>query len=166
MNDLFNMNGAKFSDCGKYRYVLWRNWDNSKPKVMFIGLNPSTANETYNDPTIRRVIGFAKSWGFGGMAMLNLFAIVSPDPKVLATSQDPVGDNDGYLETFGTVADTIVFAWGSFREAKDRAVVVSKMFPNAICLKKSAAGNPWHPLYVPANVEPIYYSNDQPWRTQ
>lgn len=164
MSDLFNMSGAKFSECGKYRYVLWRKWDEDKPLIAFIGLNPSTANATTDDPTIRRVVGFAKLWGFGGVCMLNLFAIVSPDPKVLTTVKDPVGDNDQWLSMFGSLVDTVVFAWGSFKEAKERAAIVSKMFPNAICLKKSAAGNPWHPLYVPANVEPIYFNNDEPWR--
>ena len=66
--------GAIFSSCRKYRYALWRNWDESKPRPMIIGLNPSTADEKENDPTIVRCINFAKSWGYGGVYVANLFA--------------------------------------------------------------------------------------------
>jgi hypothetical protein len=73
--------GAIFSDCRKYRFALRRNWDESKPYVMFIGLNPSTADEIENDPTINRCISYARSWGYGGLFMANLFAFRATDHK-------------------------------------------------------------------------------------
>ena len=88
MKDLFGKenienNGAVFSECGKYRYALWRIWDESKPAVMFIGLNPSTADEKESDPTITKVISFAKSWGFGAVYMCNSFPYISTNPDEL-----------------------------------------------------------------------------------
>ncbi len=96
--DLFNDNGAIFSPCGKYRYVLWRKWEADGPYIMFIGLNPSTANADTDDPTIRRVVRFAKSWGYHGVYMLNLFAYVTPYPEELKKCLDPVGENDMYIK--------------------------------------------------------------------
>ena len=86
---------AKLSECRKYRYALWRTWDETKPHVMIIGLNPSTADETKDDPTITRCINFAKSWGYGGVCMANLFAYRATEPTVMKGSTDPVGtEND------------------------------------------------------------------------
>ncbi|HDR1569813.1 TPA: DUF1643 domain-containing protein, partial [Pasteurella multocida] len=76
-------NNAIFSDCGTYRYVLWRIWDTLLPRITFIGLNPSTADESNDDPTIRRCINFAKKWGYGGIYMVNLFAYRSTDKSVI-----------------------------------------------------------------------------------
>ena len=77
---------AKFSACRKYRYALWRNWDGSKPYAMIIGLNPSTADENENDPTITRCINFAKSWGYGGVCVTNLFAYCATVPSDMKAS--------------------------------------------------------------------------------
>jgi hypothetical protein len=149
--------GAEFSTDRKYRYALWRIWDKSKPLVMFIGLNPSTANETEPDPTIRRVINFARDWGYGGFYMMNLFAIVSSKPEVLLTDPDPMGNNYKWLENISEKCDRVVFAWGAFKEAKVRAEEVKSQFPDAYCLKKTKDGHPWHPLYVAANTQPILF---------
>ena len=89
---------AIFSVCRNYRYVLWRIWDNSKPKVMFIGLNPSTANEEIDDPTIRRVKSLAKNWGYGGVYMLNLFTYVTAYPEQLKKCENPLKLADLYLK--------------------------------------------------------------------
>ena len=149
------VSGAEFSEDRKYRYALWRIWDKSKPLVMFIGLNPSTANETEPDPTIRRVMSFARKWGFGGFYMMNLFGIVSADPSVLVTGKgDPVGDNDHWLEEISKKCDNVVFCWGAFEQARYRSRKVIAMFPNALCLKKTKEGHPWHPLYVKADIIP------------
>lgn len=163
MRDLFNTSGAEFSPCGKYRYMLWRKWDESLPMVAFIGLNPSTANATQDDPTIRRVKSFARQWGFGGVYMLNLFGIISPDPTVLVTSEDPIGDNDNFLNLAAGLSDVVAFAWGSFKQAKARGETVIGMFPNAICLRKTKDGCPSHPLYIPSNVQPVYFQTDKIW---
>ncbi len=89
---------AKLSNCRNYRFALWRTWDESKPFAMIIGLNPSTADEVENDPTITRCINFAKSWGYGGVCMANLFAYRATEPSVMKSQNDPVGaDNDVWL---------------------------------------------------------------------
>lgn len=154
--DLFNQNtsGAEFSKCRKYRYALWRIWDDSKPLIMFIGLNPSTANEATDDPTIRRVKRFAADWGYGGFYMMNLFALVSPYPEDLRKSDDPLGDNDGWLERISEKCDKIIFAWGSFDEAAERAKEVMQKF-NGYALVINKDGSPRHPLYVPADTVPV-----------
>src|SRR3954470_12052751 len=95
--DLFDSRAAIFSDDRKYRYCLFRQWDIDAPVVMFIGLNPSTANETQDDPTIRRVCKFAFDWGFGGVYMMNLFAWVTAYPQELMLVEKPIGDNDRFL---------------------------------------------------------------------
>lgn len=74
---------AELSKCRTYRYALWRTWDESKPFAMFVGLNPSTADELEDDPTIRRCINFSKLWGYGGLCMVNLFAYRATDPTAL-----------------------------------------------------------------------------------
>ncbi len=74
---------AELSKCRAYRYALWRTWDESKPFAMFVGLNPSTADELEDDPTIRRCINFSKLWGYGGLCMVNLFAYRATDPTAL-----------------------------------------------------------------------------------
>ena len=89
---------AILSEDRKYRYVLLREWDSQLPKIMFIGLNPSTADENQDDPTIRRCIAFAKSFDYGGFYMLNLFAYRSTSPSKLREVDDPIGeDNDNFL---------------------------------------------------------------------
>lgn len=150
---------AIFSECRNYRYALSRIWNEEKPPIVFIGLNPSTANETENDPTIRRVIRFAYDWGYGGAIMMNLFAIVSPDPTVLKTCSDPIGDNDKLLNVTCEGRD-ILFAWGSFKEAKERAAEIINRFPDAYCLGKNADGSPKHPLYIAAKTPRIKFHFD------
>lgn len=149
--------GAVFSEDRKYRYYLWRQWDETKPTIVFIGLNPSTANESKNDPTIRRVINFARDWGYGKIYMMNLFALVSPYPKYLIDCVDPVGENDSYLFD-KCEGNDVLFAWGSFKAAKDRAKYVSSLLPKAICLGLNSDGSPKHPLYIPSNTQPIIFN--------
>jgi hypothetical protein len=90
--------GAVFSPDQKYRYVLWREWSGHPRRLVVIGLNPSTADATKNDPTVTRCINFAKREGCGGMIMLNLFAFRATDPGVMMEAADPVGpENDKYI---------------------------------------------------------------------
>ena len=126
---------------------------------MFIGLNPSTANEIDSDPTITRVKGFATTWGFGGFYMMNLFAIVSPYPEVLIIDPDPLGNNDGWLEKIAEKCGKVIFAWGDFRAAKEQNEKVANMFPDAYVLKINKNGSPRHPLYVKADTVPVKYIN-------
>jgi len=147
-------NGAIFGEDRSYRYALYRIWDPTLTTIMFIGLNPSTANETEDDPTIRRVKRFAKDNGYGSVMMVNLFAYVTAYPEELKKCADPVGKfNDQFLKDLGKTCSEIVFAWGSFPEAKDRAKEVIKLFPDGVCLLQNRDGSPRHPLYVPADTK-------------
>lgn len=160
MSDLFNLNGAEFSECGKYRYLLWRKWDESKPMVMFIGLNPSTANATKDDPTIRKVKGFAQRWGFGGVYMVNLFGIISSNPKVIIQSKDPIGEvTDHWMGIAAGRCHTVVFAWGVFKAAHTmgRAKAIIARYPDAICLRKTKDGHPEHPSRIGYMVKPVLF---------
>ena len=120
---------------------------------MVIGLNPSTANETDNDNTISKVVKVAKNHGFGGVYMMNLFPIVSTDPKVLSSGVDTMGDfsDAQYVSISEKCEGRVVFAWGNFPEARERAVKLIEMFPEALCFKQNKNGSPKHPLYCPDN---------------
>jgi hypothetical protein len=146
--------GAKFSDCRKYRFVLYRIWDKSKPMIMFVGLNPSTANETKDDATIRRVKSMANSWGYGGVYMLNCFPFISTNPDDLKVC-DKLEENDLWLYTISLKCKEVVFAWGNFDIVveKSRDIALTQLFPNAKCLIKNKNGSPRHPLYVPSTIQ-------------
>lgn len=148
--------GAHFSDCRKFRYGLWRVWNDKAGLCQFIGLNPSTANELKDDPTIRRVASMAKSWGFGGIVMTNLFAMVTPYPKDLITTGEPEGANLKYLSNVHAISEMTVFAWGNFN-VLGRDQMVKDMFPGAMALHINKNGSPKHPLYVRSDVKPINY---------
>ena len=156
---------ACFSKCRKYRYVLRRVWDVSQPVCVFVGLNPSTADEKVNDPTVRRCMGYAYGWGYGGVVMMNLFALRATDPKVMLAHQDPVGkDNDFYLNLYAKVADAthaaIVCAWGAHGSHRQRSTAVRMLlmpYWPLRCLKKLASGEPGHPLYLKRDLRLIYY---------
>lgn len=150
--------GAEFSKCKKYRFALWRIWDESKPFIMFIGLNPSTANETDNDATVRRVISFSKNWGYGGVYMMNCFPFISTDPSQLKDTGN-IALNDKWLNQIGLKCIEVVFAWGKFEIVKSmkRDLRLKQIFPNAKALIKNKDGSPRHPLYVASNTELINF---------
>lgn len=151
--DLFIESNANFSSGRKYRYALWRIWDKTKPLVMFIGLNPSTANEDQPDPTIRSVIRIASNNGYGGIYMLNCFPFVSSDPKKLVFTRTEI--NDSWLVATAAICKDVVFAWGNFdvvRKLK-RDIELLKMFPDAKCLGRNSNGSPKHPLYMKSDTK-------------
>ena len=136
-------------------------WDEKKPKVMVVGLNPSRADESVDDRTIRRVRQLAASWGFGGVYMLNLFAWITPFPEELEDCPDPIGDHDGKLEEYAAKCSEVVFAWGA-NEVNGRDEFVLRHFPNAKCIAKNLDGTPKHPLYVKQGVQLVdYFSSTQ-----
>ena len=144
---------ASFSRCRTYRYSLMRVWAPEHPLVMFIGLNPSTADERQDDATVRRCIGFAKRWGFGGLVLTNLFAYRSRDPKILAELDDPVGpDNDHWIVRNRRRAETVVAAWGIHGSLLERDRDVLSKISKAQCLGKTKCGSPRHPLYLASNA--------------
>lgn len=153
---------AMFSPCRVWRWALIRSWSEVLPSVAFIGLNPSTADETLNDPTITRCIQFAKDWGFGSFVMLNLFGLRSTDPNGLKGVSDPVGpENDKYIDLMIEQGRTIVAAWGSHKCVEKlivpRAAEVLKRIPNSLCLGTNADGMPKHPLYLKRTTKPVPY---------
>jgi hypothetical protein len=141
---------AYFSDCRKYRYWLLRVWDESKPMVQLVGLNPSTANEDTNDPTIESIIRITMNLGYGGFYMTNLFAFISSNPEDLRTCTDPLNDNDRQLLIVRSRVEAVIFCWGAFPMAEYRAKIVKEKLCPAKCFGKNKGGSPKHPLYLKA----------------
>lgn len=139
------MKGAEFSECGKYRYKLWRVWDSSLPKAMCIGLNPSNANASKNDATISNLIGMLTKLGYGGFYMMNLFAWISSKPEDLLTCADPLGDNENKLQEVAALCDDVIVCWGNFKQAQDRIKEVLPKFPVTKCFGLNKNGTPYHP---------------------
>lgn len=147
--------GAYISACGRYRYSLWRQWAQG-PQVMFVGLNPSTADATLDDPTIRRCIGFARAWGYTGLVMTNLFAWRDTDPRNMLAADDPVGpDNDRVLRVAHDKAALTVAAWGAHGTHGGRHNVVRALLPHLHYLRLTKDGHPGHPLYLPSSLRPV-----------
>ncbi|HHN8403925.1 TPA: DUF1643 domain-containing protein [Morganella morganii] len=146
---------AYISNDGKYRYDLWRLWDESKPKIMFIGLNPSTADQEIDDSTITRCIDFSVKWGFGGLIMCNLFAFRATKPKEMLNASEPVGiETDMVLLERAKEVDVIVAAWGNDGGFMGRSgSMLSLLSDNLLSdklyyLKLNKTGEPRHPLYI------------------
>jgi len=170
---------TKFSEDRVYRYTLWREWAgdgspfmlNAKTGhqpafVMFIGLNPSTADEVKDDPTIRRCKDFAKRWGYGAMVMTNIFAFRATDPEVMKAHPAPIGEqsvtgelNDDILVDHALHAGIVVCAWGKHGSHMFRGLRVKRLLiSNGVdlkCFKLNKDGSPEHPLYQPASRVPI-----------
>lgn len=152
--------GAIIDETGAYRYSLWRRWDHSKPKVVFIMLNPSTADHIVDDPTIRRCISFSKSWGFGSLEVVNLFAYRATDPRELIATEEPVGKlNDEYIKNAIMDASLTILAWGTKGIIRDRNSEVLRIISDndLYCLEITKEGHPKHPLYVGNGTRPINY---------
>ena len=148
---------AEFSKDRIHRYALWRTWQKSKQIAMFIGLNPSTADEIKNDPTVTRCINYAEHWGYGGMIMANIFAFRATDPTIMKNAADPVGsENNSWLVKLAHNADLIVAAWGNHGEFMERGLEVLRLLKDfqLYCLDMNKTRQPKHPLYCPANLKP------------
>jgi hypothetical protein len=143
-------NAALFSPCGAYRYRLSRAWADG-PTAAFVMLNPSTADATKDDPTIRRCIGFAKREGCGGLVVVNIFAFRATSPADMRAADDPIGpDNDEHIMDALVDADgPVVAAWGSLGSYRGRDHDVRLLTDVPLwCLGLTKAGAPRHPLYV------------------
>lgn len=140
------LRGAKFSDCGNYRYTLWRVWDEIKPTAMCIGLNPSTANHETDDPTIRQLIDRLGCLGYGGFYMCNLYGLISSKPGKLFEVPDNQGENLQWLDTISKRVDDVIFCWGNFKGIDYRAKQVIELFPNGKCFGRTKNGSPIHPM--------------------
>lgn len=147
---------ACFDESGRYRYRLTRAWDRCGPRVVFIMLNPSTADARRDDPTIRRAIGFARRWRFASLTVVNLFAWRATRVADLRRAADPIGPlNDEHILDAVRSAERVVAAWGNHGVWRDRGRTVAGMLPAGVSLLSlgmTNEGMPRHPLYVPANA--------------
>ena len=154
--------GAVFAEGRTHRLYLWRRWNNSLPWIMFIGLNPSTADERLNDPTVRRCIGFADKWGYGGIFMCNVFTLVSTDPKKLNTGTAVVIGADLAMRVIKERCIKAVAAWGNLiikvRSGEDRVARIKRDLSPLDCLGMTKLGHPRHPLYLSYAVELVTFS--------
>jgi hypothetical protein len=153
--------GADFSACRTWRYALWRFWGAGRRTIAFVGLNPSTADETQDDPTIRRCLGFARRWGFDGLYMLNAYAFRATDPRIMRAAPDPVGPaNDEALAYRTTHCERIVVCWGVHADpARVRRILAPGVLGDRTvhCLGRTKDGAPKHPLYLPAATDPVVF---------
>jgi hypothetical protein len=162
---------ACISLCGTFRYTLTRVWDVPKPSALFVMLNPSTADGREDDPTIRRCVGFAKAWGCGSLAVINLFALRTAYPRELRNAVrgglDVIGpNNDEHIRNqvcnHADPRHFVVAAWGAhgsqpaFAERRD-SVMELLASADLMCLGITASGEPRHPLYCPADLALVKY---------
>jgi hypothetical protein len=153
--------GADFSPCRAYRYRLWRRWSDG-PALNVIGLNPSTADEATDDPTIQRLTHRAREWGYPGLVMTNLFALRSTDPRALKVAAGPFGpQNDAAILSAARSAGLVLCAWGKGGNLRGRgdcvaAVLRIERIPLYV-LRVCRDGTPNHPLYLPYSLSPVLW---------
>jgi len=157
MSDIIQT-GATISPDQLFRYNLWRIWDTAKPYALFVGLNPSTADATEDDPTIRRCKRFAADWGYGGIHMVNLFAYRATKPENMMKAYGPHGaDNDQWIKALTEHAGIIICAWGANGDYLNRDQEVIELLESfdLYHLGMTKDGKPRHPLYIKADTKPI-----------
>ncbi|PTT24203.1 hypothetical protein DBR28_18565 [Chryseobacterium sp. HMWF028] len=153
---------ALISECGQYRYQLMRIWSN-EPLIMFLMLNPSTADDQNDDATIRRCIDYAKRWNYGGIIVCNLFAYRSTNPKNLLSCNDPIGKrNTSVIKWSARKVDKVICAWGNSKIVDKLLKVYPEYEPlkdvsNLRYLELSKDGTPKHPLYLKSNLMPLEF---------
>lgn len=150
---------AVYSDCERYRYSLTRVWDPAGSKALFVMLNPSTATEVQNDPTVERCERRARTLGFGAFRVTNIFAWRDTDPRKMRAAQDPVGpENDRAILEGADWADQIVAAWGTHGAHLDRGPNVEQLLRETglplFHLGLTKDGHPKHPLYIGYSQQP------------
>ncbi|MEJ6390234.1 DUF1643 domain-containing protein [Gymnodinialimonas ulvae] len=156
---------AVYSPCERYRYALTRVWDAEGRRALFIMLNPSTATELQNDPTVERCERRARALGFGAFRVLNIFAWRATDPRDMRAAADPVGpENDAAIMGSLEWADAVICAWGTHGAHRGRGPEVAAMLRKAevplMHLGLSKAGHPKHPLYIGYRVQPEVWHGD------
>lgn len=150
--------GAIFSECRKHRFALWRIWNRRKPFVCFIGLNPSTADETENDPTVSRCVRFAEEFGGGGLVMLNAFSYRATDPEEMKAQAVPnLHENIDWISAFAGLSRFAVAAWGTHGTFANQSDFIAyrmrKDLRTLHCLGANKDGTPKHPLYLRADTK-------------
>ena len=152
--------GARFSTCRRWRYLLWRRWDPSRPVANFLMLNPSTADEFRLDPSCTRARRYAERWGFGALIVTNLFAWRATDPRDMKAAREPVGRaNDHAIVRAAREAAIVVCAWGNHGAHLERSARVLAFLRAAgvplHALRVTGAAEPAHPLYLPGDLRAI-----------
>jgi hypothetical protein len=155
--------GCVLSTCGFYRYALWRIWDTSKPLWMMALLNPSTATEEHDDPTITRCCTRARRGGAGGLVVVNTGAIRETDPDQACRSTDPIGsDNEAWVRALIPTCSTHVAGWGPNAARFGGDKLIREIFKESgtplLALKINRDGSPRHPLYISYDVTPMSFS--------
>ena len=146
------------SKCNKYRYELRRAWNSSKPQIMFILLNPSTADDIEDDPTIKKCISYTKRLKGGSIVVCNIFSYRSTDPRLMKQHNDPVGPNNDYwIKKNAKESKLIIAGWGKHGSYLGRAEEICRMLPKMHCFKINKDGSPTHFLYLPSNLKPILF---------
>ena len=153
---------ATYSNCETYRYALTRTWDDNGARVNFLMLNPSTATEVQNDPTVERCERRARALGFGAFRVTNIFALRATDPRDMRAAADPIGaGNDAAILEAADWATQVVCAWGTHGAHMGRGIAVEALLrPTGVPLLHlglSKAGHPKHPLYISYTTQP------EPW---
>jgi hypothetical protein len=156
--------GAIFSPCKWYRYRLWRRWAEGRP-CLFIMLNPSTADEVANDPTVERCERRVRAWGYPGLEVVNLFAFRATDPKAMKAAEEPIGcENEAEICSAASDAALVVCAWGNHGRHLDRSSTVRAnlqfMGVPLHYLALSKTGEPQHPLYLPYELKPVLWQGE------
>ena len=158
--------GALMSDCGRYRYRLWRRWEGGEGIVSFIMLNPSTADGLEDDPTIKKCVGFARRWGFQGLEVANLYAWRATKPEEMRRADDPIGpDNNKALRKNLRRADLAVCAWGAKADICRAAWfcgLAHSMGVDLHALDTNADMSPRHPLFIAADSKPDPFDHLSP----
>lgn len=153
---------ALYSPCEAYRYALTRTWDITGKRVLFVMLNPSTATEVQNDPTVERCERRARALEFGAFRVCNIFAYRATNPKVMRAQADPIGPaNDAAILDAADWADTVICAWGTHGEHLTRGTQVETLLRSTskplYHLGLSKAGHPKHPLYIAYAHQPVIW---------
>lgn len=161
---------AEFDPTGTYRYRLSRCWGGNGGELVVVMLNPSRADASRNDPTLRRCLGLAQGWGYSRLITVNLFAYRTPYPQELLLVSDPVGPaNDTYLLAAAAQADTLLLAWGNGGRLRQRAAQVKQLLAahrhQWRCLGINQTGQPRHPLYVRRDCQLQPWPKDCPQDT-
>ena len=152
---------AFYSDCARYRYALTRAWG-SGPRLVYILLNPSKADEIKNDPTVQRCERRARTLGYAAFRVCNLFAWCETDPAALKTVESPIGpENDDALLAAAKWADTVLIGWGNHGVHLARGDEVLDLLEGHDLhhLGRTKVGQPRHPLYVPYAQEPLRWAS-------
>jgi hypothetical protein len=153
-----SLRGAFFSEDRIHRYVLWRRWSDVGPMHLFIGLNPSTADEFSDDPTVRRCVNFAKRFNAGGLMVANLFSFRATKPADLFKTEVPIDSHsDHWLLAAADLAGKTIACWGSMGGFRERSRQVRPLLCEPMCFGTTVSGEPCHPLYLRRTTELVRF---------